>query len=80
MITISLTEVRCYRDQRDKKPEKIFNLKSFDVSLEEIENGIISLKNPLQLGCFIRGSTSEETKIIFEKFLTMQGKDKSIKY
>lgn len=69
-----MAEVRCYKDKRDKKPEKIFNLKNFDTCLDEADNGIISLKNPLQLGCFLRGNNQKETDWMFKRFNTIRNK------
>ena len=65
-FSLSSEELRCYRDKKDKKPEKIFNLKDFEVKFDG-EHGMISLKNPLQIGCSIRGVDSQETYFIFQR-------------
>ena len=74
LFSFGIEELRCYRDKRDKKPEKIFDLKDFEVKFEEKGQGLISIKNPLQIGCFIRGANRQETKQVFQKIVSMRGK------
>ena len=61
-------EIRCYNDQKDRKPERIFKIKEFQVDWEENDEfGVIAMKNQWELGCCVQGTTKKETRDFYLK-------------
>lgn len=72
LFSIVDQELRLYRQKTDKKAEQIFDLKSFDIAIDEKNDACISIKNPLLIGCLIKGQNHNETNQIFEKLISIR--------